>query len=84
MCVCVCVCVAGAVAGAGAGGGGSGGGGGRAGRASGGGGGGGYKLADLGNGCWRDHKFTDDIQTRQYRCPEARRRPRLSPPNAAL
>ncbi|KNE59420.1 CMGC/SRPK protein kinase [Allomyces macrogynus ATCC 38327] len=26
--------------------------------------------ADLGNGCWVDHHFTNDIQTRQYRCPE--------------
>lgn len=29
------------------------------------------KIADLGNACWTDHHFTDDIQTRQYRCPEA-------------
>jgi serine/threonine protein kinase len=29
-----------------------------------------FKLADLGNGCWRDRQFTQDIQTRQYRCPE--------------
>lgn len=29
-----------------------------------------FKLADLGNGCWRDRHFTEDIQTRQYRCPE--------------
>jgi serine/threonine protein kinase len=29
-----------------------------------------FKLADLGNGCWRDLQFTQDIQTRQYRCPE--------------
>jgi serine/threonine-protein kinase SRPK3 len=28
------------------------------------------KIADLGNACWTDHHFTDDIQTRQYRCPE--------------
>ncbi len=28
------------------------------------------KIADLGNACWVDHHFTDDIQTRQYRCPE--------------
>jgi serine/threonine-protein kinase SRPK3 len=28
------------------------------------------KIADLGNACWMDHHFTDDIQTRQYRCPE--------------
>lgn len=29
------------------------------------------KIADLGNACWVDHHFTNDIQTRQYRCPEA-------------
>jgi serine/threonine-protein kinase SRPK3 len=28
------------------------------------------KIADLGNACWTDHHFTDDIQTRQYRSPE--------------
>ncbi|TIA70618.1 hypothetical protein E3P92_02548 [Wallemia ichthyophaga] len=28
------------------------------------------KIADLGNACWIDHHFTNDIQTRQYRCPE--------------
>lgn len=28
------------------------------------------KIADLGNSCWFDHHFTDDIQTRQYRSPE--------------
>ena len=28
------------------------------------------KIADLGNACWVDHHFTNDIQTRQYRCPE--------------
>ncbi|ESK87309.1 cmgc srpk protein kinase [Moniliophthora roreri MCA 2997] len=28
------------------------------------------KIADLGNATWVDHHFTDDIQTRQYRCPE--------------
>ncbi|KAL1923560.1 uncharacterized protein VTP21DRAFT_8540 [Calcarisporiella thermophila] len=28
------------------------------------------KIADLGNACWVDHRFTDDIQTRQYRSPE--------------
>ncbi|KAH8831736.1 kinase-like protein [Flagelloscypha sp. PMI_526] len=28
------------------------------------------KLADLGNATWVEHHFTDDIQTRQYRCPE--------------
>lgn len=28
------------------------------------------KIADLGNACWVDRHFTDDIQTRQYRAPE--------------
>jgi hypothetical protein len=28
------------------------------------------KLVDLGNACWTDRHFTDDIQTRQYRSPE--------------
>lgn len=28
------------------------------------------KIADLGNACWVNHHFTNDIQTRQYRCPE--------------
>lgn len=28
-------------------------------------------MADLGNACWTDHHFTNDIQTRQYRSPEA-------------
>ena len=28
------------------------------------------KIADLGNACWTDHHFTDEIQTRQYRAPE--------------
>ncbi|KAG7096230.1 hypothetical protein E1B28_003681 [Marasmius oreades] len=28
------------------------------------------KIADLGNATWINHHFTDDIQTRQYRCPE--------------
>ncbi|XP_043189406.1 SRSF protein kinase 1-like isoform X4 [Amphibalanus amphitrite] len=28
------------------------------------------KLADLGNACWTHHHFTEDIQTRQYRCLE--------------
>jgi len=28
------------------------------------------KIADLGNATWMEHHFTDDIQTRQYRCPE--------------
>ncbi|KAJ1551668.1 serine/threonine protein kinase, CMGC group [Nowakowskiella sp. JEL0078] len=29
------------------------------------------KIADLGNACWVDLHFTNDIQTRQYRAPEA-------------
>ncbi|OEJ83129.1 Protein kinase dsk1 [Hanseniaspora osmophila] len=29
------------------------------------------KLADLGNGCWIDEHFTNSIQTREYRSPEA-------------
>ncbi|ANB13467.1 serine/threonine protein kinase SKY1 [Sugiyamaella lignohabitans] len=28
------------------------------------------KIVDLGNACWVDHHFTNDIQTRQYRAPE--------------
>ncbi|KAK6457641.1 kinase-like domain-containing protein [Scheffersomyces xylosifermentans] len=28
------------------------------------------KIADLGNACWTNHHFTDEIQTRQYRSPE--------------
>uniref|UniRef100_A0AAV1V618 non-specific serine/threonine protein kinase n=1 Tax=Peronospora matthiolae TaxID=2874970 RepID=A0AAV1V618_9STRA len=28
------------------------------------------KICDLGNACWTTKHFTDDIQTRQYRCPE--------------
>jgi len=28
------------------------------------------KLADLGNACWIDKHFTDDVTTRQYRSPE--------------
>lgn len=28
------------------------------------------KIADLGNACWVHKKFTDDIQTRQYRSLE--------------
>merc|ERR550514_2595090 len=29
-----------------------------------------YKIADLGNACWVEKHFSDDIQTRQYRGPE--------------
>ncbi len=28
------------------------------------------KIVDLGNGCWTNHHFTSQIQTRQYRSPE--------------
>lgn len=28
------------------------------------------KIVDLGTACWTDKHFTDDIQTRPYRCPE--------------
>lgn len=28
------------------------------------------KIADLGNACWIERHFTEDIQTRQYRCLE--------------
>ncbi|XP_010520395.1 PREDICTED: serine/threonine-protein kinase SRPK-like isoform X2 [Tarenaya hassleriana] len=28
------------------------------------------KLVDFGNACWTYKRFTSDIQTRQYRCPE--------------
>lgn len=28
------------------------------------------KIVDLGNACWTHRHFTEDIQTRQYRCPE--------------
>ncbi|CAL0324191.1 unnamed protein product [Lupinus luteus] len=28
------------------------------------------KLIDFGNACWTYKQFTNDIQTRQYRCPE--------------
>ncbi|CDR96731.1 protein kinase domain containing protein, putative [Babesia bigemina] len=30
-----------------------------------------YKICDLGNACWISHHFTNEIQTRQYRSPEA-------------
>uniref|UniRef100_A0A3B0NJF5 non-specific serine/threonine protein kinase n=1 Tax=Theileria annulata TaxID=5874 RepID=A0A3B0NJF5_THEAN len=30
-----------------------------------------YKICDLGNACWTDKHFTEEIQTRQYRSPEA-------------
>lgn len=29
-----------------------------------------YKVADLGNACWVERHFSDEIQTRQYRSPE--------------
>jgi serine/threonine-protein kinase SRPK3 len=28
------------------------------------------KIVDFGNACWLHKRFTDDVQTRQYRCPE--------------
>lgn len=28
------------------------------------------KLVDFGNACWTYKQFTNDIQTRQYRCPK--------------
>ncbi|GAM27001.1 hypothetical protein SAMD00019534_101760 [Acytostelium subglobosum LB1] len=37
-------------------------------------------IVDLGNACWIDRHFTDDIQTRQYRSPEAIVRSRWSTP----
>ena len=30
----------------------------------------GCKVVDLGNSCFNSKQFTNDIQTRQYRCPE--------------
>ncbi|UKK02838.1 serine/threonine protein kinase [Theileria orientalis] len=30
-----------------------------------------FKICDLGNACWTDKHFTEEIQTRQYRSPEA-------------
>ncbi|KAK2196496.1 bifunctional Protein kinase domain/Protein kinase [Babesia duncani] len=30
-----------------------------------------YKICDLGNACWIHHHFSEEIQTRQYRAPEA-------------
>merc|ERR1712183_231214 len=29
-----------------------------------------FKIADLGNACWAEKHFSDNIQTRQYRSPE--------------
>lgn len=29
-----------------------------------------FKIADMGNACFSNNHFTDDIQTRQYRSPE--------------
>lgn len=29
------------------------------------------KIIDFGNACWTHKQFVSDIQTRQYRCPEA-------------
>lgn len=30
------------------------------------------RIIDFGNACWTHKHFTEDIQTRQYRCPEVR------------
>jgi len=38
------------------------------------------QIVDLGNACWTDKHFTDDIQTRQYRAPEAIVRSKWSTP----
>eukprot|EP01133_Synstelium_polycarpum_P003695 gene3695-4257_t len=38
------------------------------------------QIVDLGNACWIDRHFTDDIQTRQYRSPEAIVRMKWSTP----
>ncbi|KAF2070313.1 hypothetical protein CYY_008366 [Polysphondylium violaceum] len=38
------------------------------------------QIVDLGNACWTDKHFTDDIQTRQYRSPEAIVRSKWSTP----
>ena len=38
------------------------------------------KLVDFGNACWTHKQFTQDIQTRQYRCPEAGPCPPPPPP----
>ena len=35
------------------------------------------RIVDLGNACWIHKHFSDDIQTRQYRCPEVRHSPAL-------
>ena len=41
------------------------------------------KLVDFGNACWTHKQFTQDIQTRQYRCPEACPSPHdLYPPHS--
>ena len=34
------------------------------------------RVVDFGNACWVHKQFTSDIQTRQYRCPEVRRKRR--------
>eukprot|EP00245_Coleochaete_scutata_P006032 TRINITY_DN20145_c0_g1_i1.p1 TRINITY_DN20145_c0_g1~~TRINITY_DN20145_c0_g1_i1.p1 ORF type:complete len:678 (-),score=172.47 TRINITY_DN20145_c0_g1_i1:269-2302(-) len=38
------------------------------------------KIVDLGNACWTFKQFTQDIQTRQYRCPEVLLGSRYSTP----
>jgi serine/threonine protein kinase len=29
-----------------------------------------FKIVDMGNACFANHHFTEDIQTREYRAPE--------------
>ena len=41
------------------------------------------KIVDLGNACWIDRHFSEDIQTRQYRCPEVREPSRVQPSSRA-
>ncbi|KAL5063308.1 hypothetical protein RYX36_025045 [Vicia faba] len=40
------------------------------------------KLVDFGNACWTYKQFTNDIQTRQYRCPEVLLGSKYSTPSA--
>ncbi|EDO38245.1 predicted protein, partial [Nematostella vectensis] len=39
------------------------------------------KIADLGNACWTHHHFTEEIQTRQYRCLEVLIGAKYGPPS---
>ena len=41
------------------------------------------KLVDFGNACWVQRHFTEDIQTRQYRCPEVRAATGVGPHRAS-